>query len=126
MLYLSVENIIHCNALIPVNYKLSDRFIVVTFSHQTLASGHNNVVKQMVSLIVTDTKKQTVGSSFKKQLEELMTKIRATQSHYVRCIKPNGFHKPEGVESHEMLRQLKCSGVSRNRSCQSSRSDLPA
>lgn len=78
---------------------------------ETLAAANNNVVKQMVKLIVVDTKKVTVGGSFRKQLTELMTKIQATQTHYVRCVKPNSSHTPGDIESCEMLRQLKCAGI---------------
>ncbi|PFH34394.1 myosin G [Besnoitia besnoiti] len=55
--------------------------------------------------------KSTVGSVFKKQLNELMAKINGTDSHYVRCIKPNPFHKPRALHSAQILHQLVCSGV---------------
>lgn len=78
---------------------------------EVLSSAHNNVVKQMVKLVVTDTKRTTIGGFFRKQLQELMGKIQATQTHYVRCMKPNAVHHPGQIESHELLRQLKCAGV---------------
>lgn len=37
----------------------------------------------------------TLSAQFREQLAELMTKIRGTQPHYVRCLKPNSLNVPD-------------------------------
>jgi len=45
---------------------------------------------------MTDAKKrtQTLGSQFKKSLEQLMKTLGACQPFFVRCVKPNEFKRP--------------------------------
>ncbi|KAJ3349531.1 Myosin type-2 heavy chain 1 [Entophlyctis luteolus] len=56
-------------------------------------------------------KKPTLGSMFKESLEDLMTTIRATEGHYIRCIKPNMAKKAFEFEGAMVLGQLKACGV---------------
>ncbi|KFG37005.1 myosin G, partial [Toxoplasma gondii GAB2-2007-GAL-DOM2] len=82
-----------------------------------LLTSENPVVKAIMETASSDTQrrgpggKSTVGSVFKKQLTELMAKINGTDSHYIRCIKPNPAHKPRVIHSSQILNQLVCSGV---------------
>nr|CEL70079.1 TPA: myosin G, putative [Neospora caninum Liverpool] len=84
---------------------------------ECLLTSENPIVKAVVETAPGDTQKRsqggksTVGSVFKKQLSELMAKINGTDSHYIRCIKPNPVHKPRGIHSSQILSQLVCSGV---------------
>ncbi|KAJ3387730.1 Myosin type-2 heavy chain 1 [Chytriomyces hyalinus] len=55
--------------------------------------------------------KATLGSMFKTSLEELMETIRATEGHYIRCIKPNMAKAAFGFEGPAVLSQLKACGV---------------
>ncbi|KAJ3259235.1 Myosin type-2 heavy chain 1 [Chytriomyces hyalinus] len=55
--------------------------------------------------------KSTLGSMFKSSLEELMETIRATEGHYIRCIKPNMAKTAFGFEGPAVLAQLKACGV---------------
>ncbi|KAJ3239300.1 Myosin type-2 heavy chain 1 [Chytriomyces hyalinus] len=55
--------------------------------------------------------KSTLGSMFKSSLEELMETIRATEGHYIRCIKPNMAKTAFGFEGPAVLSQLKACGV---------------
>ncbi|XP_032677957.1 myosin heavy chain, muscle isoform X33 [Odontomachus brunneus] len=53
----------------------------------------------------------TVSSSYKEQLNNLMTTLRATQPHFVRCIIPNELKQPGVIDSHLVMHQLTCNGV---------------
>lgn len=53
----------------------------------------------------------TVSSSYKEQLNNLMTTLRSTQPHFVRCIIPNECKQPGVIDSHLVMHQLTCNGV---------------
>ncbi|XP_020707710.1 myosin heavy chain, muscle isoform X3 [Athalia rosae] len=53
----------------------------------------------------------TVSSSYRDQLNNLMTTLRATQPHFVRCIIPNELKQPGLIDSHLVMHQLTCNGV---------------
>lgn len=53
----------------------------------------------------------TVGAQFKTQLSELLTVVRATTPHYVRCLKPNAAQVPRQLERDSTVGQLRCGGV---------------
>jgi len=53
----------------------------------------------------------TVSSSYKEQLNNLMTTLRSTQPHFVRCIIPNEMKQPGVIDSHLVMHQLTCNGV---------------
>ncbi|XP_034240455.1 myosin heavy chain, muscle isoform X4 [Thrips palmi] len=53
----------------------------------------------------------TVSSSYKEQLNQLMTTLRSTQPHFVRCIIPNELKQPGVIDSHLVMHQLTCNGV---------------
>ncbi|XP_021927601.1 myosin heavy chain, muscle-like isoform X2 [Zootermopsis nevadensis] len=53
----------------------------------------------------------TVSSSYKEQLNNLMTTLRSTQPHFVRCIIPNELKQPGLIDSHLVMHQLTCNGV---------------
>ncbi|XP_076020732.1 myosin-16-like [Genypterus blacodes] len=64
------------------------------------------------------TKKQKKGSSFqtvsnvyREQLNKLMSTLRSTAPHFVRCIIPNEYKRPGVSDSHLILHQLACNGV---------------
>ncbi|ETO85302.1 hypothetical protein, variant 3 [Phytophthora nicotianae P1976] len=52
-----------------------------------------------------------VGTQFKDNLNELMTSIRQTKVHYVRCIKPNKNKSPSEMDQPMVVSQLRCAGV---------------
>ncbi|KAI8850373.1 P-loop containing nucleoside triphosphate hydrolase protein [Chytridium lagenaria] len=56
-------------------------------------------------------KKPTLGSMFKGSLVQLMETIRATESHYIRCIKPNMEKSAFGFDGPMVLAQLRACGV---------------
>ncbi|XP_069962497.1 myosin heavy chain, muscle isoform X9 [Bactrocera oleae] len=53
----------------------------------------------------------TVSSAYKEQLNSLMTTLRSTQPHFVRCIIPNEMKQPGLVDAHLVMHQLTCNGV---------------
>merc|ERR1712088_705225 len=54
---------------------------------------------------------QTVSSLHRESLARLMTNLKATQPHFVRCIVPNEHKKPGFMAAHLVLHQLRCNGV---------------
>merc|ERR1711971_1152816 len=53
----------------------------------------------------------SVGSKFKKQLEELMIKLRSTGTNFIRCIKPNTKMIAHEFENASVMSQLQCAGM---------------
>ncbi|KAJ3239303.1 Myosin type-2 heavy chain 1 [Chytriomyces hyalinus] len=56
-------------------------------------------------------KTPTLGSVFKASLQDLMATMRKTESHYIRCIKPNMAKEPFQFEGAMVLSQLQACGV---------------
>ncbi|XP_069013375.1 myosin, heavy chain 7B, cardiac muscle, beta a [Embiotoca jacksoni] len=54
---------------------------------------------------------QTVSQLHKENLNKLMTNLRSTQPHFVRCIIPNETKTPGIMDSFLVLHQLRCNGV---------------
>lgn len=54
---------------------------------------------------------ETVGSQFRGQLASLLTVVRGTSPHYVRCLKPNNRQVPKEFIRSEIVHQLRCNGV---------------
>merc|ERR1712176_1565021 len=54
---------------------------------------------------------QTVSALHRESLGRLMTNLKATQPHFVRCIVPNEIKKPGYMDWHLVLHQLRCNGV---------------
>ncbi|GBG28219.1 Myosin-12 [Hondaea fermentalgiana] len=57
------------------------------------------------------TRALTLTFKFRKQLDELMTAIAATNTHFVRCIKPNTSMRRDIFDQDMVREQLRCSGV---------------
>nr|XP_033817679.1 myosin-3 isoform X2 [Geotrypetes seraphini] len=54
---------------------------------------------------------QTVSALFRENLNKLMSNLRTTHPHFVRCIIPNETKTPGTMEHHLVLHQLRCNGV---------------
>uniref|UniRef100_A0A673ICQ8 Myosin motor domain-containing protein n=1 Tax=Sinocyclocheilus rhinocerous TaxID=307959 RepID=A0A673ICQ8_9TELE len=54
---------------------------------------------------------QTVSSQFRENLGKLMTNLRSTHPHFVRCLIPNESKNPGLMENHLVIHQLRCNGV---------------
>ncbi|KNC52904.1 Myh9 protein [Thecamonas trahens ATCC 50062] len=53
----------------------------------------------------------TIAANHKSQLLALMTTLRSTTPHFIRCIKPNEEKRPGHIDAHMVLDQLRCNGV---------------
>ncbi|XP_063071715.1 myosin heavy chain, fast skeletal muscle-like [Engraulis encrasicolus] len=54
---------------------------------------------------------QTVSCLFRENLGKLMTNLRSTHPHFVRCLIPNESKTPGLMENFLVLHQLRCNGV---------------
>ncbi|XP_056152722.1 myosin-1-like [Lampris incognitus] len=54
---------------------------------------------------------QTVSALFRENLGKLMTNLRSTHPHFVRCLIPNETKTPGVMENHLVIHQLRCNGV---------------
>ncbi|XP_054614441.1 myosin-2-like isoform X2 [Dunckerocampus dactyliophorus] len=54
---------------------------------------------------------QTVSALFRENLGKLMTNLRTTHPHFVRCLIPNETKTPGIMEHHLVMHQLRCNGV---------------
>ena len=54
---------------------------------------------------------QTVSRTFGDSLVALMVKLRATEHHYIRCLKPNQTLKAADWDNDFMFKQLSYSGT---------------
>lgn len=55
--------------------------------------------------------KSTLGGQFRNQLIGLVTNLRVTEPHFVRCVKPNHQKKPGIFDGQLALRQLRYAGL---------------
>ncbi|XP_042243054.1 myosin heavy chain, muscle-like isoform X29 [Homarus americanus] len=54
---------------------------------------------------------QTVSGMYKEQLNNLMTVLRSTAPHFIRCIIPNEIKAPGVIDAALVMHQLTCNGV---------------
>ena len=54
---------------------------------------------------------QTVSALHRESLNRLLTNLRSTMPHFVRCIIPNELKKPGFMDNNLVLHQLRCNGV---------------
>ena len=54
---------------------------------------------------------QTVSALHRESLNRLITNLKSTQPHFVRCIIPNEIKKPGYMDNNLVLHQLRCNGV---------------
>ncbi|XP_040186809.1 myosin-1B-like [Rana temporaria] len=54
---------------------------------------------------------QTVSALFRENLNKLMSNLRSTHPHFVRCLIPNETKTPGSMEHHLVMHQLRCNGV---------------
>ena len=84
------------------------------FAKPAAPPGHNANVSLTSSAGSNKTGKlafTSVGSRFRSQLNDLMTKLRSTGTHFIRCIKPNVDLVAGKFEGSHILSQLRCSGM---------------
>ncbi|KAL4700430.1 hypothetical protein H8959_014434 [Pygathrix nigripes] len=88
--------------------KSSNRLLAhlyATFATADADSGKKKVAKKKGSSF------QTVSALFRENLNKLMSNLRTTHPHFVRCIIPNETKTPGAMEHSLVLHQLRCNGV---------------
>lgn len=55
--------------------------------------------------------KDTLGTQFKKQLDNLMTTLKLAEPHFIRCLKPNYEKAADEFKSELVLRQIRYAGL---------------
>jgi len=75
-------------------------------STRSLQNGRVNGTKSRGKM-----QQKTVVSHFKEQLDFALGNIRSSQTHYVRCLKPNDDNVPDYVARPRLIEQLRYSGV---------------
>lgn len=53
----------------------------------------------------------TISSEFREQLQHLMTTVRKTEPHFIRCIKPNPENLADVYDRPSVTEQLRYGGV---------------
>ncbi|XP_045149228.1 myosin-3 [Echinops telfairi] len=88
--------------------KSSNRLLAhlyATFATADADSGKKKVAKKKGSSF------QTVSALFRENLNKLMSNLRTTHPHFVRCIIPNETKTAGAMEHSLVLHQLRCNGV---------------
>lgn len=85
-----------------------------TLGAYILQGNHEFMRKLMVSQgseSEQSSGKRTLTYKFRRQLEDLMKAITETNTHFVRCIKPNKTMRRDHFDDDMVSEQLRCSGV---------------
>ncbi|MES1919145.1 hypothetical protein MHBO_001009 [Bonamia ostreae] len=56
-------------------------------------------------------RKGSLATDFRNQLNKLLLKIRKTEPHFVRCLKPNIGNHPNTFDSALVMNQMKNAGL---------------
>jgi myosin heavy subunit len=78
-------------------------------SMQRILQHHQEITK--ISTSGNEKRFKSIGGRFNDQLSLLMTRLASTQSHFVRCIKPNQLQRPGVFVEPDILVQLRYSGM---------------
>ncbi|KAG4097651.1 hypothetical protein H8356DRAFT_1308897 [Neocallimastix lanati (nom. inval.)] len=99
----------------PINKRMSIGFPISSTNKRASFGSGSPVSSKRMSMSIGGFKpksnKHTLGSIFKKSLIDLMTTIRSTDAHYIRCIKPNQAKEAFEFEPMMVLSQLRACGV---------------
>ncbi|KAM8916579.1 myosin heavy chain, fast skeletal muscle isoform 1-T1 [Spinachia spinachia] len=99
-----------CSNLYTMKYKIMETFQIPDF----------NVTVAPLTADAGGSKKggkkkggsfQTVSALFRENLGKLMTNLRSTHPHFVRCLIPNESKTPGLMENFLVIHQLRCNGV---------------
>lgn len=101
------------------NFLTKNRDFVVAEHQQLLGDSTLELLREIFKPdeaaagggLTSSYKFSSVAGRFKRQLTDLMAALRATEPHYVRCIKPNAANRPAQFENNNVLHQLRCGGV---------------
>ena len=103
--------------------KSTSEFTVQRFEEHDRSFGTQEIVTDTGARRMSKAKKYTQSSEFQKQLQDLMQRIRSTEPHFVRCIKPNQKNMAGVFERKSVVKQLRYQGVLQ--AVEVSRADFP-
>ena len=80
---------------------------------KVVASSSDAFCAQLLSCSphIQSPNRASTSTAFKQSLTQLMEMIRSTDTHYVRCIKPNEVKKPLTFDGPHVLQQLQACGI---------------
>ncbi|CAA6664655.1 unnamed protein product [Spirodela intermedia] len=92
-----------------------NRDYVVIEHRNLLSSSQCTFISALFPRLQDDSRSSykfsSVASRFKQQLQALMETLNSTEPHYIRCVKPNAWSRPQKFENQSVLHQLRCGGV---------------
>ncbi|DBA99721.1 TPA: hypothetical protein ACH3X3_012272, partial [Trebouxia sp. C0006] len=81
---------------------------------EVMKGSGQGLMQQLASTVAAaqvSRSSQTVGTRFRDQLKDLITRLDQTALHFVRCVKPNAAQVPSTFDASLVLHQLRCCGV---------------
>ena len=81
---------------------------------KSLFASNNEIFKSFdkkLLLSLTTISSISITKQFQRQLNDLLLTISKTTPYYIRCLKPNDVNNPNNFEKHQVINQLKYSGV---------------
>eukprot|EP00927_Polykrikos_kofoidii_P026739 TRINITY_DN23764_c0_g1_i2.p1 TRINITY_DN23764_c0_g1~~TRINITY_DN23764_c0_g1_i2.p1 ORF type:complete len:1274 (+),score=242.93 TRINITY_DN23764_c0_g1_i2:172-3822(+) len=89
----------------------SNAFIRERFLEHDRTFGTQETVASSGARRMSRARMYTVAAEFRGQLQDLMQRIRTTEPHFVRCIKPNPQSVPDVLDRASVAEQLRYQGV---------------
>ncbi|XP_029286638.1 myosin heavy chain, fast skeletal muscle-like [Cottoperca gobio] len=94
------------DSVVQLYQKSSVKLLVLLYaSHNAAEAEGKKAVKKKGGSF------QTVSALFRENLGKLMTNLRSTHPHFVRCLIPNESKTPGLMENFLVIHQLRCNGV---------------
>uniref|UniRef100_I3KU01 Myosin heavy chain, fast skeletal muscle n=1 Tax=Oreochromis niloticus TaxID=8128 RepID=I3KU01_ORENI len=95
--------------VVQLYQKASLKLLAFLYSNYASSEGGSGAVKKAAKK--KGASFQTVSALFRENLGKLMTNLRSTHPHFVRCLIPNETKTPGIMEHHLVIHQLRCNGV---------------
>uniref|UniRef100_A0A3P9B7G9 Myosin heavy chain, fast skeletal muscle n=1 Tax=Maylandia zebra TaxID=106582 RepID=A0A3P9B7G9_9CICH len=95
--------------VVQLYQKASLKLLAFLYSNYASSEGGSGGVKKAAKK--KGASFQTVSALFRENLGKLMTNLRSTHPHFVRCLIPNETKTPGIMEHHLVIHQLRCNGV---------------
>ncbi|XP_070815348.1 myosin heavy chain, fast skeletal muscle-like [Chaetodon trifascialis] len=93
------------DSVVQLYQKSSVKLLVHLYASHSSAEGGKKAGKKKGGSF------QTVSALFRENLGKLMTNLRSTHPHFVRCLIPNESKTPGLMENFLVIHQLRCNGV---------------
>ncbi len=124
--YLSISKMERIDRLFTIHHYPGDvTYDINTFVAKNKDLLNNSAVKSLFAsdneifksfdkkllLSLTTISSISITKQFQRQLNNLLLTISKTTPYYIRCLKPNDINNPNNFEKHQVINQLKYSGV---------------